>query len=259
MPIPKVDTRGSGVATGDTVIGYWWSEYDWQWWPVTLSEIWEASGNTSLSMSQAFTYANEVLDLPLRYVKPTDGERPKDELYRVEGSGRSDSTSGGGGRGGGAAATYVRPDEKAVLEQVKSYVVATTGTADQDVIDSAIAAYMKADKQSFEQRDKQQIDPWTQMQGTVRQTKQYKAIHQLRPDSVDEMDWVTGMQGKLRQLGLSAQRAEELGMAQAQAGATDQALMQAANIQSVSGTGLMLQQQREQLKRSASAVARLIR
>ena len=165
---------------------------------------------------------------------------------------------GSGGGGGSAAATYVPPDEGSVREQVKAYVVATTGTASKTIVDAAVARYMEAAKQSFDQRDTQGIDPYFAMQEVVRASSAYKAVNRLRPESVDEMEWVAGRQAKLRQLGLSAVRAEQVGIEQSIAGSSDEALIDAAQTAQVQETGRLLSSQRDELKRSAMAAARLM-
>ena len=169
-------------------------------------------------------------------------------------------TGGGGGGRGVAGPTYQAPDSATVRENMKAYVVAVTGTADKDLIERATNEYLAKDKARFQASDApQDIDPLQAAYGVVRNSAQYKTIHTLRPDSVDEMEWVVDRQAKLRQLGLSGQSAERLGIKQAQAGATDEALVAAAGMQFNADTGRLLAVQRDGLKRSASAALRLIR
>ena len=270
MPTPTTYTDGefnpdTGVGpilrlTENFVLGFWWSEYDWQWYPVTLGEVWDQTGNNELDVPTARTYASEVLGLDLRLSIPNGGGRPSEERYRYDASGRDEAPRGrGSGGGGGASQTYVPPDETAVAEQVKAYVVAVTGTNNPSIVEAAVAEFMSADKRAFESRDTTDIDPWTAMQAYVDATPEFKQIHQLRPDSVDKMDWVTQPQAKLRQLGVSAARAEELGISQAQAGATDVDLVRAAQMNEVSSQKQLLSSQRDTLKSKVGAVARMIR
>lgn len=174
------------------------------------------------------------------------------------GSDGSSGSGSGSGRSSAVEATYIPPPAETVRDQVRSYVIATTGTANQEVIDSAMKTFMDADRQAFDQRETAQIDAWQQMKETVRGTRAYRAVNDGRPDSVDEMDWVTGMQAKLRSIGLSATKAETLGISGAIAGNTDEALVDAAEMQQVQSTGRMLKSQRDSLKRSAASVARLV-
>lgn len=172
---------------------------------------------------------------------------------------------GGGGRGrgrrggGGAGPKYVKPDEDQVRDYVKNYVVAVTGTLHEDIIEQGVKEFMRADKEGFRKRETEQVDPMTAVKKLVRGTSAYKAVNDLRPESVDEMQWVTGMQGKLRGLGISAASAEDLGIAQAGVGASDDSLRQAGEMRQLGNTGRLLQSQRAGLQRSATAVARLVR
>jgi len=168
---------------------------------------------------------------------------------------------GGRGRSGGAAPigpTYIAQDASSLREQVRNYVIASTGTGNIALIDAGIEAYSVADKERFTQRETTTIDPWQTMKEKIRSSTAYKAVHQLRPDSVDEMDWVTKRQTKLRQLGISDVRAEEAGIEAAIAGASNEALEDQANIIQLEGTGRLLEAQRQSLKQSANAVLGLV-
>lgn len=185
-----------------------------------------------------------------------------DRVASLDGLGGLGLTSGGGsGRGSGSGAiapSYIPQDPAALREQIRNYVVATTGTLNASLVDAGVASFGVADKERFNKRETANIDPWQAMKDTIRGTTEYKAIHQLRPESEDEMSWVVGRQAKLRQLGLSAERAETFGIAAAQAGATNEALTGQAEIAQQQGTGRLLEAHRESLKRSASAALGLI-
>jgi hypothetical protein len=153
----------------------------------------------------------------------------------------------GSGRRGAAAPVYQAPDEGAVRESVRNYVVATVGTDNERIIREATKAVMRADRAAW---DGQSVDPTQVMKDTVRAFDEYQAIHQQRPASVDELQWVTQPQGKLRQLGLSAEQAENLGIAQAQAGASDEALVRAGAIKFQQTTGRTLDVKKKSLQNS---------
>jgi hypothetical protein len=166
---------------------------------------------------------------------------------------------GGGGRGGGGALgpVYVNPDRAQIEDYVKAYVVATTGRAHADLISQGVEAFLKADRQGFDSED-QSYDPQTAMKNVIRGADKYKAVQDVRPDSVDEMQWVSSRQGKLRQLGLSASLAEDVGISQAMAGATDEAVQAAGQVAHTGATGRLLSAHRERLKNKALAAARLV-
>ena len=169
------------------------------------------------------------------------------------------TTGSGSGRGSGAVEpTFIPQDPATVREQVKAYVVATTGTANEDLINQGVKTFQTKNKEAFDKRESQTIDAWAAVQSGVRASAKYKAIHQLRPDSVDELSYVTSRQAKLRQLGVSDARAEGLGISAATAGATDEALTSQAQTAQVGGTGRLLRSQRESLKQSANAVLGLV-
>lgn len=168
---------------------------------------------------------------------------------------------GGGGSGGGSGSgrgEYVAPNKDVVREQIKAYVVATTGTVSNQVIDAAVAKYMEASKRAFDLAGKQDINPYFEAQSVVRDSAAYKSVNALRPESIDEMEWVTQRQAKLQQLGLSGRRSEALGISQSIVGSNDEALVGAAEISFAQDTGRLLQHQREKLKQSASAVLGLM-
>ena len=203
---------------------------------------------------------------PSRLRAWADAQTDRDTLADIEDF-RSKKKSGSGSRGrsGGTAAKpeYLAPNRDEVEEQLKSYVVATTGKNDPDVLKQAVDAYMKADRAAWDLqvsgKGGEQPSPFMAAKEVVRGTDAYKTIHYLRPDSVDEMDWVTGTQGKLRQLGISAARAEDMGIQQASVGATDKDLVGASEVSLQSNNKLMADTQKARLKQSVSAVARMIK
>ncbi len=165
-----------------------------------------------------------------------------------------------GGRGGGRAApTYQAPATDFVRENMKAYVVATTGKAHDDLIEQAVNEYLKQDKARFQAVDApEDIDPFLAAKGVVRNSKWYKAVQGGRPDSVDEMEWVVDRQRILRDLGLNAQTAEDLGIVAAQGSATPEGLIGAARIAQVGDTGRLLRQHREELISKAAIAMSLV-
>jgi hypothetical protein len=151
----------------------------------------------------------------------------------------------------------VAPDPAQIEDYVKSYVVAVTGRAHEDLIQLGVDAFLDADRKGFNS-ETQQFDPASAMKNVVRGTDKYKAVNDARPDSVDEMEWVSSRQGKLRQLGLSATLAEEVGIEQAMAGGATEAVQRAGEVAQVGATGRLLQSQRQRLKNKAIAAARLM-
>jgi len=172
--------------------------------------------------------------------------------------GRPGSGGGGGRYGGGAMAdVYIEPDMNEVEDLVKSYVVAVTGTLRQGILDGAIKVWLDADRKNFDNPN-QDVNPNAAVKEFVRGTDIYKHVHQLRPESVDEMQWVTGRQGQLRQLGLSAELAERVGIDMSEVGAAGPATQRGGEMAQVGATGRLLSSQRERLKGKASAALALV-
>ncbi len=165
------------------------------------------------------------------------------------------------GGGGGAAPTYQAPDIDFIRENMKAYVVATTGKAHDDLIEAATNEYLRKDKarwQASEAGAAADIDPFLAAKGIVRNSKQYKFSQDSRPDSVDEMEWVVDRQRLLRDMGLNAQTAEDLGIVAARGSATAEGLAGAANVAQIADSGRLLRQHREELKSKATMAMRSV-
>lgn len=167
---------------------------------------------------------------------------------------------GGGGRGGGGAAgpTYVKPDERLVREAVRGDLVALVGKADPAKIDELVSTYMSEAKRAFDVRETEQVDPMETVKAKIRETAEYKAIHQLRPDSADEFDWVSSRIGALKRAGVTDAMAEELGISQATVGASVQDAVTAGNIATFSQSGKLLDELKERINVSTYSALRLI-
>ncbi len=180
---------------------------------------------------------------------------PDEEWARENAGGRG---GGGGGRGGGGGGVkYVAPDKAAVEEAVANYVVAVTGMKHSHIIAAGVKKYMEEARRGFKLRESQDVDPMQAVKALVRGTAEYKHVNKNRPDSVDELDWVSSAQGKLRSLGLAADAAQALGIEQASIGAADNDLIDAAGIRAFADTGRLLDVQRQELKNVVRGVARL--
>lgn len=234
-------------------VAWWWDNRTGKWEPVIGKDFEGVVPNWwEKSREELFDIAQDMRPDVEFSVYPNYGAG--DDQINI------DTQTGGGGGGGGRGALrapFVPTDPAAVRDQVKAYIVATTGTNRPDLLDHALGVFQAAERQNYDAQGG--IDPWTKMTEYVRGTSVYRNIHELRPDSVDEMDWVTEPQAKLKQLGLSAQAAEGLGIAQATVGAADDALIEAAQMTQVQRTGRLLDSQRQSLKNKARAVANLVK
>lgn len=163
----------------------------------------------------------------------------------------------GSGRRGAQGPVYVAPDPAAVEEFAKLYVVATTGTLHQNVVDGAAKAFIDATRRAFDNPE-QEVDPSMAMKEFVRGTGEYKHVHELRPESVDEMQWVTSRQAQLRQLGLNSELAEKVGVNVSAVGAATPDVQTAGERAQIGATGRMLQTQRNRIKQRATTALRVL-
>jgi len=260
MPTPREIAEGRGGGTvlpgagpepDNRILGFWWSDADWRWWPYYLGEARESTGNGSLGSAEAKLWA-DANGFTLSPSVSRGKERPTNDSFIYSDTGRAAPTSGSG-RSGGASAAYVPQDPARVKDQVRSYVVAVTGTNNDEVVAAGIKAWDAADRAGFDKRDSQGVDPWEAVKAAVRESEAYKTVNALRPDSVDEMDWVTSRQALLRNLGVSAQRAEEVGIETSAAGASGEAVAMAGTVAQSIGAGRQLEFMRDRIKSSARA------
>lgn len=216
----------------------------------------EASANQGTLVhpvtGQVFRFHNEMSLETLR------------ELYRthdadyVANQPRLPDISGAGYGSGRTAPTYVRMDQLLVEEVVKGYVVATTGKIHQDLIDRGIDVFNEKHRLGFDLRETQEVDPMMAVKEMVRTDKRYTGPHTLRPESVDEMEWIGQRQRALSAFGVAAGKEEELGIQLATIGAGGTGVRGVAESQIFADTGRLAKSQRDQLVSRASVAMRLI-
>ena len=165
---------------------------------------------------------------------------------------------GGGGGGGRGAPTYVAPDQLLVEEVVKGYVVATTGKIHRDLIDAGIATYNENHRKGFDLRETQEVDPMMAVRELVRGDKRYSGPHTLRPESVDELEWIGQRQRALSAFGVAAGKEEDLGISLATMGAGGSGVRGVAESQIFADSGRLAKSQRDSLVSRASVAMRLI-
>lgn len=113
----------------------------------------------------------------------------------------------GSGRGAGAPA-YVAPDRRTVEEFIGDKMIVLTGKR-QPELQKFVDNFMRDAKKQWEGGS---IDPQATALEDIRGTAEYKRIHTLRVDSMDENTWVNARQARLTQLGLGAAAAEARGI-----------------------------------------------
>ncbi len=182
--------------------------------------------NPDLSIGQMFELLNQqmggVLSLtPLpdaEVLPPTSPPGGGDDGIQIQ----PPSGGGGGGRARSSASssTLVRGDEGLVREAVKATLAAMVGEIDEKKLDRYMQVYRNAEKDAFDKRKSQQIDPLEVVKAEIRKSGAYQARHQLRPEEFDEMTWISSRQGAMVNAGMNAEEAQRLGMFAAQVGAS---------------------------------------
>ena len=201
---------------------------------------------------QIFRFHNEMTLETLRELYRThDADYVGNQL-------RLPAVGGGGGGGGRGAPSHVRADQLLVEEVVKGYVVATTGKIHQDLIESGIATYNDNHRRAFDLRESQEVDPMMAVKEMVRADKRYSGPHTLRPESVDELEWIGQRQRALSAYGVAAGKEESLGIQLATVGAGGTGVRGVAESQIFADSGRLAKSQRDQLVSRASVAMRLI-
>ncbi len=157
-----------------------------------------------------------------------------------------------GGGGGSRRAPYERPDERLVRSAIEGAYSQLTGEVPAAGVATAIQAYFRDDKANYDNQG-QQIVPMETVLAQIRATDSYKAIHTLRQEGTDERTWISSKVGRLLSAGVSDKLAQELGVAQAQAGAAAPTVQQAAEIATLAGTGRSLDSHRAKMRESMAA------
>jgi len=218
---------------------------DGETWTATYGELVDAGWLLPLMSEQEIL--NSIPDLQLRLAALDDGGG---------GSGGSGGRSGGGG-GGAVGPVYVKPDERVIREAVKGTLAALAGTVDPGQLDKLTKLYMDEHARSWAVRETEQIDPMESVKASIRSTSEYKAIHQLRPESTDEYDWITTRQGALTRAGVTAITAEQLGVAQATAGSSTQETVTAGNISTFNQSGQQLDELKNRIRSATCGALQL--
>ena len=224
---------------------------------VTWGDLMREAGNNQGTLvhpvtGQIFRFHNEMSLETLRELYRTHDQDYVGNLPRLP------SISGPGSGSGRAAPTYVAPDQLLIEEVVKGYVVATTGKIHRDLIDAGIATYNENHRRGFDLRETQEVDPMMAVKEMVRKDKRYTGPHTLRPESVDELEWVSQRQRALSAFGVAAGKEEELGIQLATMGAGGTGVRGVAESQIFADSGRLAKSQRDSLVSRASVAMRLI-
>lgn len=145
-----------------------------------------------------------------------------DSIFDFGGGDTSDGGGGGGGRGSGRVApVYVAPDRRDVEEQVRSLLINMVGG--QGVTEQRIKTltdhYLRVNRSNFDNPNSQ-VSVRQDLKDQIRRYSDFQAIHQLRPESIDEESWVSSYAGQVAAAGLNVTDIDQVAAQLATVGAT---------------------------------------
>ena len=199
------------------------------------------------SAARSFWEGNKLTYLPdPDQVTMMDGSQNDNYGFDPYGGGYS------GGGGGYAGPTYVKPDRRVIEDMVKGQLATYVGRADDASIQSLTDLYMAEHRRDFDTPE-QQIDPRQSVTMKIREREDFKRIHALRPDYIDEAQWVPQYQTGALQSGMSAQAGEQFAINQATVGTQATSIGEAATTAAYS-QGEKIPEFIQRAKSAASAV-----
>jgi hypothetical protein len=163
-------------------------------------------------------------------------------------------SSGGGGRAG---PTFVKPDKRLVEEAIKARLVALVGSSNPAQLNSLVDVFMSEARRNFD-NPKQQIDPMASVDAAIEKTGEFKAIHKLRPESMDKFEWVSDRRGAMIRAGVAPTLAEDLAIKQATVGATVQDATRAGEVNQFQTNSKVLPGFFQSIQNSARSALRLL-
>lgn len=145
--------------------------------------------------------------------------------------------SSGGGGGGFGGPIYQPPDRREVEENVRNYLaLVLADTSDRKLVTELTDLYMNEHRRSFNNPGIG-LRPWFSVKEKVQQMEEYKKLHALRPDTIDEEQWIPQFQELIDQAGVPVGLRDQTARNFAQIGATQPAAARAAFRQQEMRTG----------------------
>jgi hypothetical protein len=136
--------------------------------------------------------------------------------------------------GGGGGPKYQAPDRNLVRDSAQAMMVSMVGQSDDPRIHALTELYLRDHRRQF---DGASVEPAQSVKDYIRSFEDYKRIHDLRPESIDEMEWVPTQAAQLAAGGMRVGEIDQRAITQAQVGTTPANARQAAFIHELSGTG----------------------
>lgn len=138
------------------------------------------------------------------------------------------------GSGSGGGPRYQAPDRELVRDSVRGTLIALVGVADPGRIETLTDLYLRDHRRAFSGAS---VDPSQSVRSMIRGYNDYQRLHQLRPDQVDETDWIPSQAARLVSSGVRSSSVDERAMIQAQIGTPLAEAGDAAAISEFQATG----------------------
>ena len=218
-----------------------------------LNRFWPDQFPASMTLQEAEALDPFDIFKTIQSTQPTDPNIPEFDLSLPDPT----TIGGGGGRAGPRPPEYRAPDRRLIEDYARATLVALTGTAQDGDIQAFSDLYLTEDRRNFDNPN-QDIDPRESVKVGIRKRDDYKAIHQLRPESLDEFQWVSDRRGSLLRAGVAPDLAEEIAIEQATVGATTQQAAEAGVTATFAGQKQALPQFMQSMRQSSQAALGLL-
>jgi len=153
---------------------------------------------------------------------------PLNMITEFSDGGLVDWGSYGSSGSGVAAPVYVPPDRRNVEDMIRGQMARLLGRADEASLQKYTDLYMLKHREFTFDNPASGLDPSAEITEQIRKRSDFKRIHELRPDFVNEDEWVTMRQQYGVQAGLTANQAEQFAINQATVGTAAPSLSAAA-------------------------------
>ncbi len=115
-------------------------------------------------------------------------------------------------------------------------MVSLVGRVSEGQADHLTDLFLREHRRNFDNPSRE-IDPAQSVVENIRKTGDYKRIHKLRPESVDERDWISERLRETVRGGLQTDQQEDFAIAQATAGGDVKDIAEAAATQQFQVSG----------------------
>ena len=138
--------------------------------------------------------------------------------------------------GGFAAPVYKAPDKRVVRDFVKRELVQLLGADESTMRERLVDLYMKDHRRDWDSPS-QTIEPGQSVIEAIRDSELYQQIHKLRPEEVEEHDWIMQRHVAALSGGLDVEEAQAFAVEQAIAGGDEEDVETAASYEQIRNSG----------------------